>query len=354
MAETAGGTKGQVQHPILHPILHGGDLDAARAAFPQAPEPWVDLSTGINPWPYPVPAILDSAWTRLPGRGEEEALRVAAAACYGAPSSAHAAAAPGSQALIQWLPRLRRPGKVSVLGPTYAEHARAWAASGHAVRTVGRMEDLEGDVAVIVNPNNPDGRIVGRADLLALAGRFAGRGGWLVVDEAFADVVPEASVSDAVDRPGLIVLRSFGKFFGLAGVRLGVALAAEPLATRIRDAVGPWAVPGPTLAVATRALQDDSWIAEARRRLVDAAASFDLRLGSLGLSVVGGTPLYRLVRHRHATQIVNALGRAGLLARRFEEHPEWLRFGLPADDAGQQRLVHAMENMVDKSNSLGC
>ena len=348
MAETAGGTKGQVRHPILH----GGNLDAARAAFPQAPEPWVDLSTGINPWPYPLPAIPAAAWTRLPGGAEEEALRVAAAACYGAPSPAHAAAAPGSQALIQWLPRLRRPGRVTVLGPTYAEHARAWAATGHTVRIVDGVADLEGDVAVIVNPNNPDGRIIDRAELLALAERFSARGGWLVVDEAFADVVPEASVCDAVDRPGLIVLRSFGKFFGLAGVRLGVALAAEPLATRIRDAVGPWAVPGPTLAVATRALRDDSWIVAARQQLAAAAASFDLRLSSLGLPVVGGTPRYRLVRHTHATQIVNALGRAGLLVRRFDEHPEWLRFGLPADDAAQQRLMRAMESMVDKSNSL--
>ena len=344
MAETASGTKGQV--------LHGGDLDAARAAFPQAPEPWVDLSTGINPWPYPLPVIPDTAWTRLPGHAEEEALRAAAAACYGAPTAGHAAAAPGSQALIQMLPRLRRRNKVSVLGPTYAEHARAWAAAGHTVRTVARLEELDGDVAVIVNPNNPDGRIVGRAELLALADRFAGRGGWLVVDEAFADVTPEASVADAVDQPGLLVLRSFGKFFGLAGVRLGVALAAPALAAEVRDAFGPWAVPGPALAVATRAFQDDSWIAATRRRLADAAADLDLRLGGLGLSVVGGTSLYRLARHTHATQIVNALGRSGVLVRRFEDHPEWLRFGLLPDVAAQERLVHAIENVVDKSNAL--
>lgn len=352
MAETASGTKTQV----LPQVLHGGDLDAARAAFPNAPEPWVDLSTGINPWPYPLPVIPDTAWTRLPGRAEEEALRIAAASYYGAPSAGHAAAAPGSQALIQMLPRLRGRGRVNVLAPTYAEHARAWAAAGHAVRTVGRIEDLDGDldgdVAVIVNPNNPDGRIVGRADLLALAGRFAERGGWLVVDEAFADVAPQASVADAVDQPGLIVLRSFGKFFGLAGVRLGVALAAPALAADIRDAFGPWAVPGPALAVAVRALADDSWIAATRRRLDDAAANLDLRLSALGLSVMGGTALYRLARHTHATQIVNALGRSGVLVRRFEEHPDWLRFGLPPDAEAQQRLIRVIGNVVDKSNSL--
>ncbi|PWC55513.1 threonine-phosphate decarboxylase CobD [Azospirillum sp. TSO22-1] len=340
MAETAGGTKDQV--------LHGGDLDAARAAFSGAPEPWIDLSTGINPWPYPLPAIPDTAWTRLPGRGDEDALRTAAAAYYGAPSAAHTAAAPGSQALIQMLPRLRPPGRVSVLGPTYAEHARAWAAAGHAVRTVGRAEDLDGEVAVIVNPNNPDGRAVGRADLFALAGRFAARGGWLVVDEAFADVAPELSVADAVEWPGLVVLRSFGKFFGLAGVRLGVALAAEPLAAVIRDAFGPWAVPGPTLAIATQAFRDEAWIAATRRRLSAEAAGLDRALAGLGFTVISGTPLYRLASHTFATPIVNALGRAGVLVRRFEDHPEWLRFGLPPDEAAQRRFVSAVQDVVDK------
>ena len=340
MAETAGGTKGQV--------LHGGDLDGARAAFPGAPEPWIDLSTGINPWPYPLPAVPDSAWTRLPGRGEEQELRAAAAAYYGAPSAAHAAAAPGSQALIQMLPRLRPLGRVSVLAPTYAEHARAWAAAGHAVRTVGRVEDLDGHVAVIVNPNNPDGRVVGRADLFALAERFSARGGWLVVDEAFADVAPEASVADAVGRPGLVLLRSFGKFFGLAGVRLGVALAAEPLAAEIRDAFGPWAVPGPTQTIATRAFRDVAWIAAMRRRLSAEAAGLDRALAGLGITVIGGTPLYRLARHAHATRIVTALGRAGVLVRRFEDHPEWLRFGLPPDEAAQRRFVCAVQGVADK------
>jgi len=161
-------------------------------------------------------------------------------------------------------------------------------------------------------------------------------------------VVPEASVADAVDRPGLIVLRSFGKFFGLAGVRLGVALAAPALAAGIRDAFGPWAVPGPTLAVATHALRDGAWIAATRRRLAVEAAKLDGRLVELGLALVGGTPLYRLARHTHATQIVNALGRAGVLVRRFEDHPEWLRFGLPPDDAAQRRFAEAIQDVVDK------
>lgn len=338
MAQTTRGTK-----PQGTAILHGGDLDAARAAFPQAPGPWVDLSTGINPWPYPVPSIPAEAWTRLPGRGDEAALRAAAAAAYGAPSTAHVAAAPGSQALIQMLPRLREVGRVSILGPTYAEHAHAWTAAGHAIRTVNRVEDLEdAAVGVIVNPNNPDGRLFTPDELLALSGRFAARGGWLVVDEAFADVVPEASVAGAADRPGLVVLRSFGKFYGLAGVRLGIAIAEESLAAAVRAAFGPWAVPGPTLAVATAALRDTTWSAAMRARLAGAAGGLDRLLGDLGLTVVGGTALFRLARHDRAPELFSALGRAGVLVRRFEEQPDWLRFGLPPDAAAQERLSRAL------------
>ncbi|HEY0835347.1 MAG TPA: threonine-phosphate decarboxylase CobD [Azospirillum sp.] len=335
MAETA---------DTSNPVLHGGNLGAARAAFPDAPEPWLDLSTGINPWPYPIPAIPAEAWTRLPDRDAEEALRAAAASCYGAPSAAHVAAAAGSQALIQILPRLRPPGRVAVLGPTYAEHARGWAASGHAVTTVCRLEAAEGaDVVVVVNPNNPDGRVVPAAVLLELADRQAARGGWLVVDEAFADTMPEVSVAAAVDRPGLVVLRSFGKFFGLAGVRLGFALARPELTETVCRGTGPWAVSGPALAVGTAALSDRAWIAGMRQRLVVETSALDAHLQRMDLSISGGTPLFRLVTHGRALDLYQAFGRAGILVRRFPEHPEWLRLGLPPDEAARARLTQASE-----------
>ncbi|HYH22501.1 MAG TPA: threonine-phosphate decarboxylase CobD [Azospirillum sp.] len=323
-------------------ILHGGDLDAARAAFPGAPEPWLDLSTGINPWSYPIPAIPIEAWTRLPGRAADEALRAAAVACYGAPSAAHVVAAAGSQALIQVLPRLRPLGRVAVLGPTYAEHARGWSAAGHAVAEVRRLEEADGaDVVVIVNPNNPDGRVVPAAVLLDLARRQAARGGWLVVDEAFADAMPEVSMAAEADRPGLVVLRSFGKFFGLAGVRLGFALGRPELADAVRRGVGPWAVSGPALAVGAAALSDRAWIETMRQRLVAETSALDVHLQRMDLSVSGGTPLFRLVTHDRAQDYHRAFGRAGILVRRFPEHPGWLRMGLPPDEAARERLAQA-------------
>ncbi|MFC5354267.1 threonine-phosphate decarboxylase CobD [Azospirillum himalayense] len=349
MAESAAGSKRIVQDGITQEeIIHGGDLDAARAAFPGAPEPWVDLSTGINPWPYPLPPIPADAWARLPGRAAETALREAAAACYSVPSPDRVAAAGGSQALIQILPRLRRPGMVAVLGPTYAEHAAGWAKAGHRVTEVESLERCDADVVVVVNPNNPDGRIVPPETLLALAERQAARDGWLVVDEAFAEVTPECSVTSEAGRPGLVILRSFGKFFGLAGVRLGFLLGEPALVQDLRAAVGPWAVSGPALAVATAALSDSTWIAATRRRLTEAAARFDARLAAAGLRVAGGTSLFRLIDDTQAAGLYNALGRTGVLVRRFDYRRHWLRLGLPADQPTEDRVMVACETFNNR------
>lgn len=325
--------------PAVGLILHGGDLEAARAAFPEAPEPWIDLSTGINPWPYPLPPLDPDLWTRLPPPGAERRLREAAAEAYGAPGADHLAAAAGSQALIQLLPLLRPRGRVAVLGPTYAEHARCWALAGHAVETVTDLAGTGADVVVVVNPNNPDGRVLPCGDLLDLAERQHARGGWLVVDEAFADTVPEASLRGAT-RPGVIVLRSFGKFFGLAGLRLGFAVAEPGLAGRMRDAVGPWAVAGPALAVATTALRDSAWIGTTRVRVAEAARRLDGILEAGGLRVVGGTDLFRLADGGEGTPAhYTRLARGGVLVRRFEWNTKWLRFGLLRCTREEKRLL---------------
>lgn len=337
MAETCGRTKPKTPAEAGGALWHGGDLDAARRCFPDAPAPWIDLSTGINPWPYPLPPVPPQAWTRLPLASEDAALRTAAAAAYGAPSIDHIAAGPGSQALIQILPRLRPPGRVAVVGPTYAEHARAWALAGHEVTGIGQLEDADADVVVAVNPNNPDGRILPRAVLLDLADRLAARRGWLVVDEAFADLHPQASVVDAA-RGGLIILRSFGKAYGLAGLRVGFAVSDTVTARRLRDALGPWAVAGPALGIATAALNDRAWLAGMRETLSVSAARLDRALVGLGMTVVGGTSLFRLAEFADAPELYERFGRAGILVRRFAERPDRLRFGLPPDEAAWRRL----------------
>ncbi|MDA8232692.1 MAG: threonine-phosphate decarboxylase CobD [Magnetospirillum sp.] len=329
--------------PAATPLpAHGGDLAAAEARWGRPGRGWLDLSTGINPIPYPVPPFAPETWARLPGSAEEHGLRHAAARRYGAPSPEAVVAAPGTSAVIRALPRLRAPCRVAVVGPTYGEHAPAWATMGHDVYEVSSLDAVgRADVVVVVNPNNPDGRIVPRGPLEALADRLAAKGGLLVVDEAFADCTPAASVLPGL-RPGLMVLRSFGKFYGLAGLRLGFALGLPETMAPLAEALGPWAVAGPALAIGTRALEDIGWAAAALARLENMAWRLDGVLADRNLEVVGGTPLFRLARHRDARAVWERLGRAGILARAFADDPHLLRFGLPADDIALGRLAQAL------------
>ncbi|MGH1573658.1 threonine-phosphate decarboxylase CobD [Methylobacterium sp. P31] len=324
-------------------IAHGGDLGGLRLAFPDAPEPWLDLSTGINPVPYRVPPVEASAWTRLPEAAEVRALRAAAAAAYGAPDAAHVVPAPGTQILIETLPRLLTPTRVAVIGPTYGEHVAAWRRAGHEVSEVTGPEAVgDARVAVIVDPNNPDGRTHPLAARRALAEALGARGGLLVADEAFADLEPVESLCPHA-MAGLVVLRSFGKTYGLAGLRLGFAVADPGTAERIAEALGPWAVSGPALAIGRAALSDADWRVEAARARAADAGRLDRLIARAGGRIVGGTSLFRTAEFPDGPDLYRRLAAAGIAVRRFAERPERLRFGLPAGKAAWCRLSRVLK-----------
>jgi cobalamin biosynthetic protein CobC len=325
------------------PVEHGGDLGVARLLFPGAPEPFIDLSTGINPYPYPIPQLSPDLFTRLPDAAALDRLAAVAAQAYGAPSAAHVVPAPGTQILLPLVAALVPPGRAAVLGPTYAEHVRAAARAGHQVEEVSDPAHLRNvELAVVVNPNNPDGRIIPRETLLACASGLPAPN-LLVVDEAFMDVGAEGtSLARDVGAGNIVVLRSFGKFFGLAGLRLGFALASPAIAARLRAGLGPWAVAGPAIEIGAAALQDRSWAAMTRVRLAQAALRLDHVLTDAGLELAGGTSLFRLVHTEAAPELFGHLGRAGILVRRFAHQATWLRFGLPPNESDWQRLVAAI------------
>ncbi len=331
------------------PLLHGGDLDAARRLFPGAPEPFIDLSTGINPNSYPLPRFSADLFARLPEPAAATAVASAAACAYSARSADHVVPAPGTQILLPMVAGLVRPCRAAMVAPIYAEHARAAAIAGHEVEAVSGIDACRDAGLVIVgNPYNPDGRLHARTALLDLAKDLRGRGGLLVVDEAFMDVgPPDASLAADVSCGNVVVLRSFGKFFGLAGIRLGFALAAPALAARLGAALGPWAVSGPALAVGAKALADTAWRHRTRRRLEKAARRLDTILGNLGLEIVGGTSLFRLARTAEAGALFRHLGRAGILVRTFPDNANLLRFGLPANKREWQRLNDSMTSFRD-------
>ena len=322
---------------------HGGDLTAARAAYPTAPHPWIDLSTGVNPQAWPMPALTPQSWTRLPEPSDLARLEAAAAARYGADASS-VVAGPGSQALIQLLARLIRAQRVGVLGFSYSGHTEAWRAAGAQIETVERpAELLERDVGIVVNPNNPDGRLLSRPELIALGAQMARQGKTMIVDEAFMDfIAPSQSLAGAV-APGFVVLRSFGKAYGLAGLRLGFAIASPDLARQLRWALGAWPVSGPALEIGGAALADDAWLAASAARLSAEAIRLDAMLIRAGFAIIGGAPLFRLASHERAAAIFATLMSGGILTRPFLQRSDWLRFGIPGDAEQWARLEAALQ-----------
>lgn len=318
---------------------HGGRLREAARRWDIPLDAWIDLSTGINPHPWPLPSVPDAVWHRLPE--DDDGLEQAARAALGLPVDAGCLPVPGSQAAIQCLPRLRPPGRVAVPAPGYAEHGHWWARAGHQVQALSpdemdtRLDTF--DVVVWIQPCNPTGQALPVEQLLRWHASLARRSGWLVVDEAFVEPDPVWSVAPALGRPGLIVLRSLGKFFGLAGARAGLVLGANAFCRQLRQDLGPWAVPGPTRWLMARALADTAWQEHMRKRLAVDSRRLDQLLHDAGLPAAGGTALFRYCPHPDAASLRDRLAATGILVRHFET-PAALRFGLPGNEEAWQRL----------------
>ncbi|MFN4009317.1 MAG: threonine-phosphate decarboxylase CobD [Pannonibacter sp.] len=330
-------------------MRHGGDLAEARAIHGGERHDWLDLSTGINPHAWPVPAQLEHRfWTDLPSSADLADLLAAARHAYAAPFHLGLVAAPGTQAILPLLPRLAPEGPAAIVSPTYSSHADAWRRAGREILEIPSAYDAPPDtkVLVLVNPNNPDGRLLAPSALLHLASEMQARGGLVVVDEAFADVVPGLSVLPHLTDEPVLVLRSFGKFFGLAGLRLGFLAGRPDLADKAAIMLESWAVSGPALALGQTALRDIAWQDAMRRQLADEMADLTLALSMAGLTVFGGTALYALAGLRKAEALHTALARRHIWTRRFDHSPTWLRFGLPGSPAALARLTGALAEAV--------
>jgi len=318
-------------------IPHGGRLAEARGRYPSAPKPWLDLSTGINPEGWRRGRAAMAALARLPDPAEVAELEAAAAWFFGCDPTRVVAVA-GAEAGLRLLPSVLDAARVAIATPTYGSHADAWRLAGVQVVEVERAGLLRQptDAFVVVNPNNPDGAMTPGAELVAGA---AGR--WLVIDESFIEVAPEMSAISAMnDRT--VVLRSFGKFHGLAGVRLGFVVASPELAARLRRRIGDWPVGADAIAMGIAAYADLGWAERTRRRLERDAARLDGLLVEAGFEIVGGTSLFRLTRTSDAKRRAEALAEQGVLVRTFAHDPSLVRFGLPGR-ADWPRLRAALE-----------
>jgi len=322
-------------------LEHGGNLTRAAAQYGIPLAYWLDISTGINPNGYPVLDIPSLLWQRLPLAND--GLHEAALAYYDA---RHVLATPGSQAAIQALPKLRSACQVAMPDMMYAEHARNWTLNNHQVTRYSGIPDEAllnaTDVLVVCNPNNPTGNMIAPATLLAWHAKLAKRGGWLVIDEAFMDCSPEFSLAPYAHLAGLVILRSLGKFFGLAGARVGFVLAQPSLLNQLEETLGPWPIAGPARFIARHALQNSQWQRATRNNLNANSQRLHSLLSQHGLVPEGSHALYQWVPTKNAEAWHQHLARQGIWVRLFQEWSA-LRFGLPPD-AGWERLEAALKN----------
>lgn len=324
-------------------LEHGGGLLKVASQYKVPLENWIDLSTGINPNPWPLPRIPTSLWARLPEENDE--LTDNAKHYY---NCQHVLPVAGSQAAIQALPRLIPQGRIGMLQPAYAEHAHAWLQAGHEVITIhhpdinARLSNI--DNLLLINPNNPDGQRFTIHELLGWHQSLQAHAGWLIVDEAFIDVSPQDSLAPHTYLSGLIVLRSLGKFFGLAGARVGFVLAQEDLLKHLSDLLGPWAVSGPSRFIANQALTDRQWQTKTQQQLIQQGQQLKALLTRYYLKPTGGCALFQWVQHHKAALLAEYFRQQAILLREFSE-PASLRFGLPANDRQWQNLEQAMQNI---------
>ncbi|MDE0765229.1 MAG: pyridoxal phosphate-dependent class II aminotransferase [Amylibacter sp.] len=309
---------------------HGGGLDDAILKYGGNRTNWLDLSTGINPIPYPIPKVPNHFWHSLPDSQAQSALLSAARKFWKVPNGANIIASSGVSQLIAMLPSLLPVNCVEIIGPTYNEHAAAFQSSGW---TVGQT----GSVRVIVHPNNPDGNqhVISKQD--------AKNTDLMIIDESFCDVTPDETLINLTDQNNVIVLKGLGKFWGLAGLRLGFAVAAPELIKKITDRVGPWAISGPAQFIGQAALTDNSWIIKTRSRLREDSLRLDNLMIEYGNKPLGGTDLFRLYEVKNATKIQNTLAKKFIWTRIFPYSRNWLRLGIPGTEAQWAQLINALE-----------
>ncbi len=312
-------------------LEHGGHLIEAAKKYNIPLNQWLDLSTGINPNGWPIPSIPAECWQRLPE--SDDGLVDAAKNYYHCQSVLPVA---GSQAAIQSLPLLRKKSKVGVLSLAYAEHAYSWKKAGHEVielsETTINDQLHKLDVLILINPNNPTAQRFTKTQLLEWHQQLNQRNGWLIIDEAFIDSTPEHSLSSHPVTNGLIILRSIGKFFGLAGIRCGFVIANPHIIKQLDELLGPWTISNPSRYIATAALLDFSWQKNTQIELESKSERLALLLQNNGLKINARTDLFHWIQTDHAEFIHHSLAEQGILTRLFH-NPLSLRFGLPKNEA---------------------
>ena len=340
-------TKSSSQQTQTRINNHGGQVLAAAKKYQIPISDWLDLSTGINPNSWPLTDVPKTCWQSLPD--EHDDLNQAAQDYYQCDTLLPL---PGSQAGIQILPRLRSPSRVLIRNNSYAEYARNWRVAGHQV-TSALAEEFDSlicqhDIVVVINPDNPSGDVIPTETLLAWRHSLHKRGGWLIVDEAFVDVQPEKSMTRFAPLDSLIILRSLGKFFGLAGLRSGVIIADQTVLNEVENCLGPWAISHPSRWLSTQALRDTAWQEKTRITLHRESHQLKAIITPLSDSYLGGTALFQTLLCTNAKRVHHGLAESGILTRLLDDETG-IRFGLPGSKQAESRLLTAVSQIVSNN-----
>ncbi|MFC7290423.1 threonine-phosphate decarboxylase CobD [Hirschia litorea] len=324
-------------------LVHGGSLDYMVQQFPSAPKPWLDLSTGINPRPYPIASIQVSALNHLPTTTAYDNCRKAMATAFLCPKET-IMPAPGSEVLIRLLPTIIKPKKIAVLSPTYGDHLKVWRMEGLDVVESPDLllENKNADCVVLCNPNNPDGQTFNYETLTALHTLMRERNGWLILDEAYIDLYPHLSFCSQAGADNLIILKSIGKFYGLAGLRLGALIAPPPILNAMAQRLGVWSISDFALDIGAKVYKDAAWKTQTRTHLQGASQRLRAILLQAGLTITGSTDLFSFVETQNAHSLWEQLAKLGIYTRRFSWSETHLRIGMPADEAGERHLKQAL------------
>jgi cobalamin biosynthetic protein CobC len=329
--------------------LHGGDVTVAARNFGRPEDQWIDLSTGINRTSYPNTQLSTQVFQALPNISDMENLLTEAKLFYEVNINSEIMAGPGTQSILKNLPLLFPKREICILTPTYSEHQYTWEQAGNKVLPVNTLNAVPHDiVAVVVNPNNPNGRKYQVEDLINLSENLE----LLVIDEAFCDYLPDLSVIPHLAKHKILVLRSLGKFFGLAGLRLGFAVGMPEITQQLLLRLGPWAVSGPAIEIGTRALSDTSWVSEMRKILKSQSLRLNNILEKQNISILGSTTLFTLIKTDYASEIFSALAAEGILLRQFENYKTWLRIGLPGAENEWQKLEYTLNSTLNTINNM--
>ncbi|MBL1417744.1 MAG: threonine-phosphate decarboxylase [Moritella sp.] len=339
-------------------LVHGGQLQQVALQYARPIAEWLDLSTGISPTSYPIPSIPTSVWQQLPQ--PSQSLITAAKHYYG---TDNIVATSGSQAVIKQLPSIfkqhvaeqfiseQSTGTSTVWLPLvgYKEHERAWREQGFTIQQYTQLPTsaqlTANCIVVVINPNNPTGELFTRNTLLALLDNIQTLKGWLILDEAFMDVVePSQSIIAHTDNPHLLVLRSVGKFFGLAGIRLGFLSAHPQWLQALEKLSSPWEVNGPAQYITEIALMDRQWQQQQLLSLTALSATLELLLMTTFDCPVAGSALFKTIRLDNAPEVYILLCQQGVYVRLCDEQNA-LRFGIP-DQNGLVKLAKVLQQLA--------